>query len=214
MLPVICSVVVASVGGGVTLARIGFYSPFYIMGTSIALLGSVLLHFSKVDTSAAAIMCLASLVGFGAGLYSQVAFSVIQTKVQIHQVGQAIGLVTTFQTLGGLLSMAVAGAVFLNTATSALTGLFPGVPIKDLKNEIAGTSSAAIAQLDPATRQAALGMIVDSIDKVFIIEIVASALGLVCSLLLKYERITERPKSAKVLAVCHFVTNGQLSEDP
>jgi hypothetical protein len=157
----------------------------------LGLIGSILLHFSTIDASAVRICAYASLVGFGAGVYSQVGFTVAQAKVDKNRIGQAIGLLTTGQLIGAVMSLAIGGTILLNDATIKLTALLPGISAEVIKNAITGTAGNFLESLDSETRQRVLEIIVSAIDKVFILGIVAGAVGLMCSLLLKHERIME-----------------------
>jgi MFS family permease len=184
--------VFGTVVGGILLTKFGFYSPFYIVGTSFGLIGSILLHFSTIDSSTVRICSYAALVGFGAGVYSQVGFAVAQANVDKNRVGQAIGFLTTGQLIGAVTSMAIGGTILLNDATVKLTGLLPEVPVEVIKNAIAGTAGNFLDSLDSETRRSVLKIIVGAIDKVFILGIVAGVVGLICSVLLKHERIMGR----------------------
>jgi MFS family permease len=189
LLPVIFTLVFGSVAGGVLISKIGFYSPFYIFGTGLGLIGSSLLYVTTTNTSAARIYGYTALIGLGAGMYSQAGFAVVQVKVPKHHVGQAIGFLTTGQLLGAVLSLTIGGTVLINNATSGLQALLPDTPVEVIKNAIGGTAGTFFATLDPATRAAALDVIVQSIDKVYILTITAGAVGFVASVLLKHERI-------------------------
>lgn len=122
-------------------------------------------------------------------MYSQAGFAVAQAKVPKEHIGSAIGFLTTGQLLGAVISLTIGGAVLINTATSGLAELLPDVPIETIKNAIAGTAGEFFRTLDPATKAAALEVIVDSIDKVYILTITAGAVGFVASVFLKHERI-------------------------
>jgi hypothetical protein len=189
LLPVIFTLVFGSVAGGILITKIGFYSPFYILGTGLGLIGSALLYVSTPETSAARIYGYTSLIGLGAGMYSQAGFAVAQVKVPKAMVGQAIGFLTTGQLVGAVISLSVGGTVLINTATSGLTRLLPDTPVALIRGAIAGTAGSFFQTLDETTRTAALGVIVESIDKVYILTITAGAVGFVCALLLKHERI-------------------------
>ena len=184
------------IGGGIALAKVGFYSPFYIIGTALELIGVSLLHVVKLNTYAANVYGYSILVGVGAGLFVQAGFSVAQAKVPPHQLGAATGFIAFGQLIGPTIALSVAGTVLINTATSGLEELLPGVPLASIKNAIAGTSGELLATLDPATRIAALDVIVNSISKVYILAIAAIAVSFVCSLLLRHEKIVMQPAAA------------------
>lgn len=189
LLPVIFTLVFGSVAGGFLISKLHFYSPFYILGTALGLIGSSLLHVSTVDTSAAKIYGYTALIGLGAGMYSQAGFAVAQAKVPRNHVGNAIGFLTTGQLVGIVVSLTIGGTVLINNATSGLTQLLPDVPLETVKNAIAGTAGSFFDTLDLETRAAVIDVIVGSIDKVYILTITAGAVGFVASVFLKHERI-------------------------
>ena len=189
LLPAVFMTVLGSVAGGFILSKVGRYSLFYIIGTGLGVIGSAVLFTTTVDTSDAVIYVFTAVMGLGAGLSSQVAFSVAQAKVRKEQVGQAIAFLSTGQILSVLLSIAISGTVMLNTAISGLEKLLTNVSPDVIKNDVAGTAGNALESLSPQVREQALSVLVDAINKVWIITLSAACLGFACSLLLKHERI-------------------------
>jgi hypothetical protein len=122
-------------------------------------------------------------------MYSQAGYAVAQAKVPKNHVGQAIGFLTTGQLTGAVISLTVGGTVLIDNATSGLQALLPDTPIDIIKNAIGGTAGTFFATLEPSVREAALDVIVNSIDKVYILVITAGAVGFVAAMLLKHERI-------------------------
>jgi len=189
LLPIVFTLVFGCVGGGIALAKVGFYSPFFIVGTSLSLIGVSLLHVVKLDTHAANLYGYSILVGLGTGLFVQAGFSVAQAKVPPEQLGAVTGFIALGQLIGPTIALSVAGTVLINTASSGLHELIPDIPIAEIKNAIAGTAGQLLATLDTATRIAALDVIVQSISKVYILAITAMAVSFVCSVFLRHERI-------------------------
>jgi MFS family permease len=184
------------VAGGVLLAKVGWYSPFYIIGSALALIGSTLFHVVKLDTSAANIYGYSILVGIGCGMFVQAGFSVAQAKVPKNQIGAATGFIALGQLIGPTIALSVAGTVLINTATSGLEKLLPDVSTEVIKNAITGTAGPLLNTLDDATRRAALEVIVSSIAKVYNLSIAAMAVAFVLSLLLKHDKIVVAPAGA------------------
>lgn len=153
------------------------------------MIGVSLLHVVKLDTHAANLYGYSILVGLGAGLYVQAGFSVAQAKLPPQQLGAATGFIALGQLIGPTIALSIAGTVLIDTASSGLEKLLVDVPMTSIKNAIAGTSGQLLSTLDPATRIAALDVIVNSISKVYILAIAAMAVAFVCSLLLRHERI-------------------------
>jgi hypothetical protein len=123
-------------------------------------------------------------------MYSQAGFAVAQVKVPKNHVGHAIGFLTMGQLTGAVISLSISGTVLINTATSGLTQLLPGVPTETIKNAISGTAGTFFETLDPQVRVAALNVIVNAIGKVYILTITAGAVGFVAAVLLRHERIS------------------------
>jgi len=184
------------VGGGIALAKIGYYSPFYIIGTALALIGVSLMHVVKLDTSAANIYGYSILIGIGCGIFVQAGFAVAQAKVPADQLGAATGFIALGQLIGPTIALSIAGTVLINTATSNLEALLPNTPVVDIKNAIAGTAGQLLSTLDPATRIQALDIIVNSIGKVYILAITAAAVSFVAAVCLRHERIVLQPAAA------------------
>jgi MFS family permease len=189
LLPLVFTLVFGCVAGGVLLSKGGYYSPFFILGTALALIGSALFHTVTLDTSAAKIYGYSVLIGLGTGMFIQAGFAIAQAKVPKDQIAAATGFIALGQVTGPLIALSIAGTVLINTATSGLTALLPNAPEQEIKNAIAGTAGPLLSGLTPETRTAALTVIVDSIGKVYILAIAATSLGFVCSLLLRHERV-------------------------
>jgi MFS family permease len=183
------TLVFGCVGGGIVLTKVGFYSPFFIIGSALALIGSCLLHTVDLNTTAGKVYGYSILVGLGTGIFCQAGFSIAQVKVPPEQLGQATGFIALGQLIGPTIALSIAGTVLINTASSGLQALLPNTPIAEIKNAIAGTASTLLATLDAQTKTAVLDVIVHSIQKVYILAITAMAVGFVCSLCLKHEKI-------------------------
>ena len=60
----------------------------------------------------------------------------------------------------------MAGAIFVNKATTGLINLLPNADTTDIKNTIGGTASGFFSTLTKSEQSAALDVIVDAIDYV------------------------------------------------
>lgn len=189
LLPIVFTLVFGCVGGGILLAKVGYYSPFYIFGSALGLIGMALLHTVDLTTPAANLYGYSILVGLGTGLFCQAAFSIVPVKVPPEQLGQATGFVAFGQLIGPTIALSIAGTVLINTATDGLEKLLPNTPVEEIKNAISGTAGDLLSSLDSATMTAALDVIVNSISKVYILGITAMALAFILSNLLRHEKI-------------------------
>jgi hypothetical protein len=92
--------------------------------------------------------------------------------------------------------LSIAGTVLINSASSGLEALLPDTPVQEIKNAIAGTAGGLLDSLDESMRVEVLNVIVNSIQKVYILAITAMAVGFVCSLFLRHERIVLQQAAA------------------
>ena len=189
LLPTIFSMVTGSVGGGILLSKIGYYKPFYIVGSGLGIIASAVLFRTTADTSVAVIYVATALMGLGTGVSAQVGFSVAQVKVPKEQVGQAIAFLSTGQLMGVVVTLAICGSIMLNTAMSGLATVLPEMSPVMVESLVVGTAGDTFQSLAPEIRTAALDVIVNSINKVYIVTLSAALIGLICSLCLKHERI-------------------------
>ncbi|KAL8731492.1 MAG: hypothetical protein Q9181_004279 [Wetmoreana brouardii] len=81
---------------GFLMAKWGRYTPWYLIGSVITLVGSVLMSKIEIGTSTSAIYGFEVLIAFGAGSFVQGGFSVIQTLVSSKDMSYGI----TFMLVG------------------------------------------------------------------------------------------------------------------
>jgi MFS family permease len=181
--------VIGSVGSGILLSKWGYYAPFYIIGSGLGVISSAFLLRTTADTSDAMIYVFTALMGLGSGVHAQAGYSIAQVKVPKDQVGQAIAFLSTGQLFGVVVTLTICGTVMLDTAISGLTNLLPDVSLDVIESMVAGTAGETFQSLSPEVRTEALDVIVNAINKVYIVTLTAASVGFVCSLLLKHERI-------------------------
>jgi MFS family permease len=182
-------IVTGSIGSGLLLSKSGYYAPFYIIGSGMTVIASAFLFRTTADTSDGTIYVLSALMGLGSGIYDQVGFSIAQVKVSKEKTGQAIGFLSAGQLIGVVATLTICGTVMLNTAISGLADVLPDVSPDVIESIVAGTAGATFQSLPPDIRTAALNVVVDAINKAYLVTLTVASIGFVCSLLLKHERI-------------------------
>jgi hypothetical protein len=196
LLPIVFTLVFAAIGGGLAVTRFGYYAPLYVVGAALGLIGSSLLYVTDIHTKDSTIYGATVLVGIGSGLYIQLGFSVAQAKVPPEYIAAATGFISLGQLLGPVISLTVAGTVFVTSAVSGLKDLLPNIPEATIKNAIGGTAGDLFSSLDENTRAEALAVIVHSISKVYILTITAGAVGFIAAIHLKHEKVLLQPAAA------------------
>ncbi|KAJ0416313.1 MFS general substrate transporter [Aspergillus carlsbadensis] len=143
LLPLICTLVVAIQGSGAMMSRVGFYKPWYVAGSVIALSPAIAFATTvTTQTSLSMIYGLEAVLGLG------LAFAYGLTSMILAQL--------TGMTLG----MSVTGAIFVNVAQNRLFALFPDLTRTQVSSLVSGTSSGLLGSLPEATRELVLETIV------------------------------------------------------
>ncbi|KAL8750429.1 MAG: hypothetical protein Q9199_007078 [Rusavskia elegans] len=160
LLPFVFILSAMVLANGFFMAKFGRYTPWYITGSIITLIGNVLMSKIDVNTSDSAIYGYEVLIAFGTGSFVQASFAVIQTIVTPAEMSYGITLMLVAQLSGLTLGLSIAGAVFLNLATNDLRGILTDVPEQDIQQLVSGTSNALFASLPDDVRAQSLDIIV------------------------------------------------------
>ncbi|KAL2694597.1 hypothetical protein Neosp_001182 [[Neocosmospora] mangrovei] len=146
LLPMVLSLVVASILTGVLTTRVGYYMPFLILGICIAAIGAGVLTCLHVDVSVGQWIGYQVLYGFGLGACFQAPNMAAQTVLPRDEVSIGASLMLFAQTLFGAIFVSV-GQNVLNSElakrlakfsnitpeqieSAGVTGLFKMIPDK------------------------------------------------------------------------------------
>jgi len=184
LLPFIVTITVAIMVNGAFLSKNGFYKPWCLGGSALALIGGALMSRIGLDTSNAKIYGYEVLLGVGFGSYLQMPYSVIQSSVDSTEMVNAITFIVFSQLLGIAICLSVGGAVFVNLSLDGLQKTLPTIPSKQIQLFISGASGDFLSTLSPTLQKACLEVIVSSLRKVYILFYVAAAVGFLTSLVL------------------------------
>ena len=130
-LPLILSLVIMSIIVGVSITKIGYYTPFVIAGSVLLSIGAGLVTTFTTTTSSAHWIGYQIIFGFGMGMSMQQTLVAVQTVLPKADIPTGTALAMFSQTLGGALFISVAQNVFTNSllknAKAAVPGLDPAV---------------------------------------------------------------------------------------
>ncbi|KAI9768084.1 MAG: hypothetical protein M1840_005118 [Geoglossum simile] len=168
LLPLIFILSATILTNGFLMSKLGYYQPWYVLGSVLALVAGVLLSRINENTATSNIYGYEVLLGIGTGAYIQAGYAVIQAVVDPADMYYAISFMMIAQIGGICLALSISSAIFVNTAMNALIPLLPGVPIAEIQNAISGTSSEVFKSLPPDTKAAALSAVVHSLQKGFV----------------------------------------------
>ena len=126
MLPLMAGLLVAAVGSGRAISRIGRYKPFPIVGTAVLVGGMFLLSLLGVGTAPWLASVYMAVVGIGIGLVMQVLVLAVQNDARPQDMGVVTSAATFFRSVGGSFGVAIFGAIFASRLTARLDELPAG----------------------------------------------------------------------------------------
>jgi hypothetical protein len=126
-LPLILSLVIISMLVGVSITKIGYYTPFVIAGSILLSIGSGLVSTFTTSTPSSHWIGYQILFGFGMGMSMQQTLVAVQTVLPKADIPTGTALAMFSQTLGGALFISVAQNVFTNSLLKNVRAAVPGL---------------------------------------------------------------------------------------
>jgi hypothetical protein len=198
LLPFICVLIFTVLLNGALMPVFGYYMPWYTASGAFMLVGGALMYTVDSTSSTSAIYGYSILIAIGTGCGMQGGYSIASAKVKASDVPAAIGFMNCGQLGTGVIALGIAGSVFQNvgfqTLKTALDGM--GFSSEEIRSALTGTQSVVFQHGSADVRARALGAVVQTMDKIYIMVITAGALALILSLFLKREKLFMAPVSA------------------
>ncbi|KAF2135657.1 uncharacterized protein K452DRAFT_293056 [Aplosporella prunicola CBS 121167] len=190
LLPFICFYVFSVVLNGVFMIRLGYYMPWFLASGIFTTIGGALLYTSTAEMPVANVYGYTILVGLGMSAY-QAAYSVVPTKVKPDEIAEVIQFINVAQQGSILIALTICSTVFQNVAFDRLVAILvpAGYSTTDVRAAIAGARSTVLQSAPADVRQAALDVLVQAIDYAYSLVIVSGGLMIICSVLMKREKI-------------------------
>ena len=191
LLPFICVAITFIMLNGGLMPILGYYMPWYAVSGIFLIIGGALMHSITSTTTAPKIYGYSVLLAIGAGSTLQSAYSIAAAKVSPQQIPQAIGFINHAQLGSIVIALTISGTVFQNTALTKLQSALAGSGFSeaDIRGAVAGTQSAVFSRGSPEVKTLALKAIIGAMDNVFILVIVAGAVTLLGSAVMKREKL-------------------------
>ena len=124
-IPMILSLVVASLIGGVAVTVLGYYTPFAIAASVLMSIGAGLLSTFETDTGSSKWIGYQIIFGFGVGFGMQQTLIAAQTVLPKADIPIGTAIMMFSQTLGGAIFISVAQNVFTNRLLHNLREVLP-----------------------------------------------------------------------------------------
>ncbi|RGP77980.1 major facilitator superfamily transporter [Fusarium longipes] len=122
------------------------------------------------------------MIGFGAGCYVVVGFTILQSLIPPREVSNAIAVMTIAQNLGMVLFLSLCGNIFQNMAVQEVGNALQHLSEDQVLELIAGTSSRAFQSLSAYERSLVVVSITSALRHVWTLFLVAGAVSFVFSL--------------------------------
>ncbi|KAL4808102.1 major facilitator superfamily domain-containing protein [Aspergillus unguis] len=134
LLPNILSQMVASIVAGVStpVQKIGFYTPFSLVGSALTAIGGGLMSMLTPTTSTAAWAGYQVLMGLGRGMATQAPMLAVQHGINPDDISTAMAILTFFQTFGGSVFLALGSVIFSQGLKSQIPRFAPAVDPNDV----------------------------------------------------------------------------------
>lgn len=191
LLPYICVFVVCTIISGWLLPKIGFYAPWYLLSGILCVAGGALMYTVESGTSTSAIYGFEVLVAAGAGFTMQMGYTISASKVKPAQAAEAIGFINVAQIGSAAVTLAISGAIFQNVGLSKLKHALAAYDFsdEDLRGALSGGQSQFLADSSTEVRALAVNAIAETISSGYALIIATSALLVVSSVLMRWERL-------------------------
>ncbi|ORY71976.1 putative MFS aflatoxin efflux pump [Pseudomassariella vexata] len=185
ILPLTLSMVVASMATGIMTSKIGYYTPFMLVGSCIVSMGAGLLTTLEISTASPKWIGYQILYGFGLGMTFQAPNLAAQTVLPTKDVSIGISLMFFSQLLGGAIFISVGQNVLNNQLLERLSGL-PGFTPSMISSNGATTLSSS---LPVELRGPVLEAYNESLRKVFQVGLIMTCLTIIGSAAMEWRSV-------------------------
>ncbi|KAL2021886.1 hypothetical protein VTK56DRAFT_6481 [Thermocarpiscus australiensis] len=195
LLPYIAITAALSVASGHLLSRIRYYMPVYLIGGAFEAAGGALLMtgLDPARSQAAAIYGFTVITAVGTGLTCNLGYAVASLVVEdpASDAGHAVTLQNVSQLGSTVICLVVAGQVFQSQAVARLSAVLAGhgFGAQEIRDAVAGAQSALFRELSGDLRAAAVGAIVQAMQRAFVLVIVAGGVMMLAAAAMKRERL-------------------------
>lgn len=190
LLPMVLSVVAASIITGQLISHIGYYTPFMLFGICLSSIGAGLLTTLEVGTTTGKWIGYQIMYGFGLGCANQTPNMAAQTVLPRDQVAIGASLMFFGQTLLGAVFTSVGQNVLDNQLTKRLADI-PGFTAKLIQS----TGATDILRFVPADHHAeALVDYNDSLRVCFQVGLIVACLAIIGGVFMEWRTVKKHVK--------------------
>lgn len=173
LLPFVVLVALASIANGILMSRLGYYMPWFLLGSLLTVIGGALMYTVEYNTPVANIYGYTTILGLGGGCFLMTAFGCVSAVLPDESdVFNAIGVISLAQCVGITLFPALGGCVFQNTGKALLRAILPPEVAVHADSILAGTRSVEYQRLVPELQVRVSETIVEAMGNLYLMTVV------------------------------------------
>ncbi|EAT81571.1 hypothetical protein HBI56_154240 [Parastagonospora nodorum] len=173
LLPFVFMICTIAIINGFFMSKWGYYMPWFLFGSILAVVGGALMYTVNVNTSVSAIYGYSVVLGIGGGCFFITAFGCVSDVVEAKDIFNAIGVISLVQCIGITFFPSISGSVFQNMGAQYIAPLLPSTFSGDPRVVLAGSSSAEWKGFSEDVQKLLAEAIVDAMSNLYIMIIVA-----------------------------------------
>ncbi|CAK5276202.1 unnamed protein product [Mycena citricolor] len=189
-LPLIMSLVVASLIAGVLVSVTGYYTPFAIAASVLIAIGAGLISTFTPTTGHAHWIGYQVVYGLGMGCGTQQPILAAQAVLKIEDVPTGTAVMAFLQVLGGALGVSISQNVFTNTLISRVASRAPNVSVSTVIHAGATNLRTAVPAADLPGVLLAYN---DALMAAIYVSVATGALSVFGALALEWKSVKKRP---------------------
>ncbi|WYZ45982.1 hypothetical protein EsH8_IX_000207 [Colletotrichum jinshuiense] len=189
LLPFVVMISAVAILNGMFMSKWGYYMPWFLVGSLLAVVGGALMYTVSVDTSISAIYGYSVLLGIGGGCFMITAFGCVSDIVDPDDIFNAIGVISLVQCIGITFFPSLSGGIFQNLGAKYISSILPSDFAGDPRVILAGASSPEWQSFSEDVQARLAGAIVDAMSNIYIMVVVASGITVLLSPFLGFRKV-------------------------
>lgn len=197
-IPLVLALVLGSILAGVMVSKIGYFTPFMILGSIVMSIGAGLLSTFETTTNHPKWIGYQVVLGLGIGLGMQQSSVAAQTILERKDVPTGAALMMLAQSLGGAIFLAVAQTVFDNNLVSHVQKSIQGQHGENVAQKVLQAGATGIRNLvGPNDLPAVLVAYNTAITKTFYVGVGLASASIIGALLMEWPSVKRGDKENK-----------------
>lgn len=181
LLPFVLIIVAVSILNGFFMSKLGYYMPWFLGGSLLAVVGGALVFTVEISTSIPAIYGYTVILGIGVVCFLMSAFGRVSAVVDARDVFNAIGVLSLVQCLGTTLFPAISGCIFQKLDANYTGPYLPADFTSSATAILVGASSPEFQSFSEQLQTQVAAAIVSAMSYLYTMTVVAGDLTAILS---------------------------------